>query len=769
MSNEAKPRLLFLRFTQPNIPSFLQRHLQDHVRCLSQFFDVTVIGDSWCDYRQLCETHEPDVVMFESGSYVGKRNVINLSSYPSIPRIGFLSCDAYCPTRKKAIADMARWEISTFFGNSISLGSYTSSIADNLFAWPNFVDPQLFLDYGYPKVIPVLFTGSQAPNYPWRNKIDRIVSQRYPSLHSPHFGFQWQKGRPSATSFLEGEKYAQLINSAWVTPTCGTISNEVVRKHFEIPACNTCLLTQKTAALEAAGFVDLVNCVFADDDDVLDKLEWLFENPDKLNRITKAGKQLVDSQHTIRQRDQVFQWYMLHKKLTPGQKIVQPGPFLSLTVVDKHSGITNGHPDSCGVDRLLMKQGDEKLKLGDHDSAERDYRRCLNYQPDIPEAKLRLILCLLHRGDYKTALAGLREQFPSHRLVNEKEMEPDPTEWAWFLVTLLCCGKNREAAMRAGQFNWLENEELSRVRGVIRILTGRNKELNENVRSAEVRASVHQPLDVATDEWLETLVGVLRCCGQVDTANKLAILPSPSDPLNANEWKSVSKATQRSLRNTFLKYYLAAGSRLSRFAQRVWSRSQHLMNRIRADVPNGSSLIAGHDADVVRLLQKEEMRTGVLLGAAKDSWFTNVFLRGMRDNSNMPSAICVGRDSSAFRELHKQYVDDPTVKFRYAPGDGKSLLASHENPDVIAVDCGEVNQCELSPTSQAALVFLGHINNRAGNKCFCAMQADEDYVLVLHEPDRCDGYAVFRRIASKRPLLREAGITSVEHSASLIS
>src|SRR5262249_10141164 len=158
---------------------------------------------------------------------------------------------------------------------------------------------------------------------------------RFPALHSPHFGWSSKKGKPSATGFLEGEKYAQLINSAWVAPTCGTIANEVVRKHFEIPACNTCLITQRTAALEAAGFVDMVNCVFADETDVLDKLEWLFERPDELARITSAGKQLVDSQHTMQQRDQVFQWFTLHKKLKPGEKIVQAaGPFAPLTIVE---------------------------------------------------------------------------------------------------------------------------------------------------------------------------------------------------------------------------------------------------------------------------------------------------------------------------------------------------------------------------------------------------------------------------------------------------
>ncbi len=769
MSNEAKPRLLFLRFTQPNIPSFLQRHLQEHVRCLSQYFDVTVINDQSCDYKQLCEMYEPDISMFESGSYVGKRNVRNVSAYPSIPKVGFLSCDAYCPTRKKAIADMARWEISTFFGNSVSLGSYTPSIADNLFAWPNFVNPELYRDYSYPKVIPVLFSGSQASNYPWRNKIDRIVSQRYPSLHSPHFGFQWQKGKPSAASFFEGEKYAQLINSAWVAPTCGTISNEVVRKHFEIPACNTCLLTQKTAVLEAAGFADLVNCVFADDLDVLDKLNWLFDNPDELNRIIKAGKQLVDSRHTIRQRDQVFQWFTLHKKLKLGQKVVQPGPFLPLTIVEQDSGVTNGHVVSGGIDRVLMKQADEKLRLGSYDDAERLYRRCLNYhQPDIPEAKFRLILCLLHKGNFKSALASLREHFPTHRLVSKKEVEPDPTEWAWFIVALLCCGKNREAALRTDQFISIHNEELNRVRSVVGVLIGRRNDLMSNMSHPVHRASVHQPLDCAVEEWLVSFGRMLEACGQIKSANKLAVL-TPTNHTCINE-QLVSKTKHRSFRNTFLKYYLAAGSRLNRITQRMTSRSQHLVRRISGYTLNSSPLIAGDErADIIRLLQKEEIRSGVLIGATNGSWLTEAFIRGMHDNPNMPSAVCVNYDSPEFREFHRQFVNDASVTFRYVPGGAESLLASEENSDVVAVNCRDISKNEQHITARATLVLLGHINNRAGNEYFRAMLADENFALVVHEPAQFDGYAVFRRIALTRPTSRRLGVASADRSTSLTS
>src|SRR5262249_40089367 len=157
--------------------------------------------------------------------------------------------------------------------------------------------------------------------------------------------------------------------------------------------------------LESAGFVDLANCVFADENDVLDKLQWLFERPEELERITKAGKELVDSRHTIQQRNQVFQWYTLHRQLKPGQRIVQPGPFLPLAIVDENSSVRQGHVNSAGVDRVLISRGDEALRAGRYGEAEKLYRQCNNYlQVDIPEARFRLVICWLYQGRSRAAL-----------------------------------------------------------------------------------------------------------------------------------------------------------------------------------------------------------------------------------------------------------------------------------------------------------------------------------------------------------------------------
>jgi tetratricopeptide (TPR) repeat protein len=514
-------------------------------------------------------------------------------------------------------------------------------------------------------------------------------------------------------------------------------------------------LTQRTAALEAAGFADLVNCVFADDDDVLDKLEWLFENPDELQRIIKAGRELVDSRHAIQQRNQVFQWYTLHKKLKPGQRIVQPGSFLPLTIVAEQSGIRNVHADSNGVDRLLMKQGDERLRAGEYDEAEALYRRCLNYQqPDIPEARFRLILCLLHKGDAKAALATLKEQFPSHRLVNEQDAEPDPTEWAWFIIALLCGGKNREAALRADQFASLHNEELSRVRYVIQMLNGETNHLASNESPAGHRASVHQALDVGFEAWLNSLQRMLEACRQLETVYTLARIRTTAAP---KPEPAVSQAKRHSAKHSILKYSFAGGSRVNRFAQRLTSRAQQVARRISGGKQRGPSPIAGDErADIARLLQKEEIRSGVLLGATAESWLTDIFIQGMRSKPSRPIAVFANHDTAEFRALHKQFVDDESVRFRYVTDERESVLASNENPDIVAVNCLGVFRAEHSLTAKAALVVLAHINTRGGNEYLRAMLAKDDYVLVALEHTQFDGYAVFRKITPQRPILNSS-------------
>ena len=89
MDNALRPKLLFFRLTRPGLPAFVRLHLQEQVKCLSQFFEVIVINSS-SDYRRLCNEHQPDLAVFESGVYIGQREIPNISAYPEIPKARLL-------------------------------------------------------------------------------------------------------------------------------------------------------------------------------------------------------------------------------------------------------------------------------------------------------------------------------------------------------------------------------------------------------------------------------------------------------------------------------------------------------------------------------------------------------------------------------------------------------------------------------------------------------------------------------------------------------
>jgi hypothetical protein len=324
---------------------------------------------------------------------------------------------------------------------------------------------------------------------------------------------------------IYGEEYARLLNASFVVPTCGSISKVVVMKHLEIPAARACLVTEKTSSVESFGFRDMENCVFADQDDILDKLEYLFANRDILERITNNGHDLVHSRHTAKQRKQILQWLQLHRVLKPGQRIVQPSLLDDLEIVEADSGRRNGHIINTGLDRHLLRQGDEKLIAGKYIEAERLYDRCLEYIYWMPEPKLRLALCKLYRGDSVHALLWLIP--PIRRALGMYEASsPDPVEWAYLLIAFLCRGEF-DAALRLSQcFPTLRHVELDRARWVVDMLASRSHEgmplLKETQTGVAYNKSIHQLPHCNFDEYLTRICSLFRACKQRPFARVLA-------------------------------------------------------------------------------------------------------------------------------------------------------------------------------------------------------------------------------------------------------
>jgi hypothetical protein len=514
------PRLLFFRWTRPGQPGFLLDQLAQQLACLRLFFEVELI-DYDCSYDEVCDRFQPDLALFESGVYVGPRRVTHLDSHPHVPKLGFLNADAFDPVRAVCVSDMAEWGVEQFFTVSLSMAEYTPELGDRLFTWPNFVDPGIHKDHGLPKVVPITLTGSQARHYPWRNRVNRVLAQHYPVLSMPHFG--WAESR-DAQRMAVGSAYSRLIGAASMAPSCGSFTRDLVRKHLEIPAARTCLITERTKAVEAAGFVDMQNCVFADADDVLDKVDHLFRNPEELEAITEAGFTLVHERHTAAHRRQIRDWYDLFVATGSDVDVVQESPCGSLVRrASGHQGMGAAVVTSPARDRILIRDGWRSLARGRLETAARSFAAASNFQY-MPESEVGKAWVQLLAGNAATADDTVR-MLLDHNVRLYGPVDPDPVQWALHIRALLCRGALEEAREAARIHAHLRHPELERIRVVVASLAGEDVDLP----AGAFRPSVSPLPSSDWSDWLDCLGQMLTKNRQTAYARSL-VQKTPVDP-----------------------------------------------------------------------------------------------------------------------------------------------------------------------------------------------------------------------------------------------
>jgi hypothetical protein len=787
MENIAKPKLVFFQFRHnQNVPNFTLLHRQQHVKCLSEFFEVILIHED-CDYQQICDKYQPDLTLFENAGNIldcYRPTIKNTHTHPQIPKLGFLNADAWCNSRPVFLSDMERWGVETFFSICVTAAEHTPEIAKNLFVWPNFIDADIYRDYNESKIVPVLFTGANYALYPWRQKIVKRITQYYPSLICPHLGYSGN----STTRMIYGEQYARTLNASWFVPTCGTVAKEIVRKHFEIPASKACLITEQSPALESAGFVDMENCVFADEHNVLDKLDYLFENQDKLRSIINAGYQLVHSRHTLKQRDQIFQWFNLHKNLKSYQTIIQTSPFEPLIVVDKSSGLTNSHIRCNGLNLMLIQRGDKELASHRYDKAEALYLRCLYHVGIMHEPRLRLAICSLYKGNAEKSLEWI---IPSIKRILEiyKASDPDPVEWAYFIISLLCLGKLEAAKQRCTEFPSLSHIELDRVRLVVSLLTKANNQDISPSRWQVSRASIHHLPNQSLSEWTNNIYIMLRACGQLSLANKLEAISLNRHLLELGD-KNLDNSAGATLKPSDITQNVSSGvlstnlklknnkasirtefrKKLSNKIRKIGYKFLSPLNLLEARfgyfLPFHISEIRNDDffSTIKKMIEEEDIKTILLIGASLGKGMTDLVLNTSQEEIQDITVFCVNKLTSQFTKLQRRYAKKSTVKFYQLPLNfinGFTIDIENcikeiklENGidylDMVLVDISEIgSDMELSNSSfhESKFFVLEDLNTLQGYREYQYLSSASTYVLESQNPCLRGGYAIFKRIS----------------------
>lgn len=138
--------------------------------------------------------------------------------------------------------------------------------------------------------------------YPFRaNVVEQLRKKRY-FTHIP----RPKEGGDKRLKWPINEDYINILNMAKICITGGSIFNAPVQKYVEIPAVGTLLMSNWFSDLGLLGYQDGHNMVAYNKENLVDKVEGLLKDNDKITKIANNGMKLIHSKHTSSIRAKQF-------------------------------------------------------------------------------------------------------------------------------------------------------------------------------------------------------------------------------------------------------------------------------------------------------------------------------------------------------------------------------------------------------------------------------------------------------------------------------
>lgn len=96
--------------------------------------------------------------------------------------------------------------------------------------------------------------------------------------------------------------FNNTIEDSKMAYTCGSGLNYIVRKYLEIPAKGTLLVCKPCKGFEALGFEHDKNCIVVNPKNILEDLNYYFDETDKYQKMAIMGQKLVWEKHSFHAR-----------------------------------------------------------------------------------------------------------------------------------------------------------------------------------------------------------------------------------------------------------------------------------------------------------------------------------------------------------------------------------------------------------------------------------------------------------------------------------
>jgi hypothetical protein len=359
-------------------------------------------------------------------------------------------------------------------------------------------------------------------------------------------------------------------------------------------------------------------------------------------------------------------------------------------------------------------------------------------------------------------------------------MEPDPVEWAHFLLCLVATGRTRQAMRYLKKYPDLQHPELSRmVRALLGIFDNANgagvarPSAPQFQRGARKRASIHSMPLQSDAQWNTWLAGSLRACGRLREAALLdaaaardasernglgqARAPQPAAALangGAGPPARPANAWSRGFRpvGNDLQTQLARAKRLLMRGLKPLARLlPEAFGQSRSMTPSQVFLCSVRD-----LLQQEPVASAICIGAAAQSPLTRTFIDGLRTNPNAVNLVLAEGSPKA------DWGGEGPPSGRFTRTELAQLLRKAEGPrpnvaglpppttmaafDLMAVDFSHAPHFELDAAGMSPSLFvLSGLCTRNGHSANEWLMRSNDYALVQFDALSENGYAVFRK------------------------
>lgn len=173
------------------------------------------------------------------------------------------------------------------------------------FRWlPHSVNIEVFRDYGLPRNLDVLSSGSYSRKvYPFRVKIKNTLERTkdIKFLMPKHARFDLIKGKMSSQILIR-ERYAKFLSQSKLLIFGSSIYNYPVAKYFEGMACNTLVMAPMPNDGMDLHFIPDENFIEVNQKNFLDKIHYYLRHGDERCEIALRGMETVRKYHAVPKR-----------------------------------------------------------------------------------------------------------------------------------------------------------------------------------------------------------------------------------------------------------------------------------------------------------------------------------------------------------------------------------------------------------------------------------------------------------------------------------